>query len=188
MAYTVPDGEPGTAANPLATLTLGDAWQWDRVVSEFPPSEGYTLAYTLLGSAVQSLGNASTSSSGDYYEVRLTPTATAAYTLTGRCRLRGWVSKSGERWQVFDGYVDVLANPATATGEQRTTNEQMLEDVETMISARLASDQAEVEINGRRIKKEDLPGLYKLRGTLILAVQAERSGGKPKSTYIAAAF
>lgn len=188
MAYTVPFGEPGTDSNPLATLTLGDSWQWDRVVSEYPPSEGYSLAYVLLGNGVQAL-TTSTSSDGDWFSLRLAPATTAAYTLTGRLRIKGYVTKSTtERWAVYDGFIDVLPNPATVSGDQRTTNEIALAAIRSAIAGRLTADQEEVEINGRRVKFIPIAELRKLEGSYILAVESERRGGMPFSVYQGAAF
>jgi hypothetical protein len=188
VAHTVPFGEPGTDSNPLATLTLGDAWQWDRVVPEYPPSEGYALEYVLLGASVVRY-SASTSSDGDWFSVRQAPATTAAYTLTGRCRIRGYVTKSTtERWQVFDGYVDLLGDPDALSGDQRTTNEIQLAAIRSALSNRLTADQEEVEINGRRVKFIPVSELAKLEAVWVLRVEAERSGGVPKTRRIGVAF
>jgi hypothetical protein len=180
LAYTVPTSEP-------SVLTAGDSWWWDRYVSDYPPSDGYTLKYQFKGEASFTV-TAATSSSGDYYEVREAPATHTAAT-AGPYRLIGYVVKSTtERWPVFDGLVELLADPSTNTGDQRTANEIVLDAIQGAISGRITRDQEEVEINGRRVKFIPITELVKLESVYINRVAAEKNGGVPRSTYVGAAF
>jgi len=173
MAHTVTEGEP-------TVLAAGDSWQWDRAVSDYPPSEGYALTYHLSGRARYEIA-ASASETGDYFEVRTTPAAHAAL-VEGEYRLLGFVTLGDtERWPVYDGRVYVHANPLTLDGDTRSFAARMVDVLEAAVAGRELPEHEELEINGRRIKYASRTDQMAELGKYRLIVAAERNGGFPPS-------
>lgn len=177
---TVPTCEP-------TVLTAGDSWWWDKALSDYPPSDGYALSYVFTGPATFTLA-AATSDDGDYFEVRGTPAANAART-AGNYRLQGYVTLSTtERWQVYDGRVEMFANPATASGSNLTFAETMLAALEAALEARSVPEYESLEINGRAVKYMSRSELIKEHAVWALRVQAERGTGGPMVVRTGARF
>lgn len=169
MANTIPDKEPTEAI-------AGDSLQWDRSVSAFPPSEGWTLTYSLTGAHASVLTiTASASGDGDYYEVRVTPDTTVGYT-PGPYTLYGRVSNGTDKHNVYAGPLVVLADPATATPEL-SFNERMLALAETKLADRLTADISSYSLEQQEVHREELASLQKQRNAYAEAVRRERGGG-----------
>lgn len=167
MSYAVPSCEP-------TELVAGDSWQWDRTVSDFPPSAGWSLAYRFNGPAAFEVA-ASTSAAGDFFAVRA-PAVDNATRAAGAYRVAGFVTRGGERFTVFEGVVTVRENLATAAASQ-THAERTLAVLQAAIEGRLTADVEEYEIAGRSVKKIPMPELVRLRNVYAEMVRRERNPG-----------
>lgn len=169
MARTVPTVEP-------TQLTAGDSWDWDITYSDYPPSEGWSLSYSLSGaheSVITITADPNDAESG--YEVRVAAATTADYT-AGRYNLLGYATKAPDRFQVYSGPLVVLPDPATATPELSHA-ERMLVQVRARIEERLAADVSGYTISQRQVQKEDLAELRRAEARYADAVRRERGGG-----------
>lgn len=116
MTYTVPTKEP-------TQLTAGDSWQWDRCLADFPASDGWELSYFFYGLqsevAISAAWGDEVTANGDTFEVRIPAEDTDTEVSAGPYQLVGRVTKAGVgTFTAFLGHVDVLANPAEATGTE----------------------------------------------------------------------
>lgn len=170
MTPTVPNGEP-------TELIAADAWQWDKHLSDYPPSDGYTLKYALQGPAVLAADiTAATSAEGDYFEVRHAANAHGNL-VQGHYTLIGWVELAGARVKtVYEAAVHVrVHNTSTA---QVSQDEQELTKLDAAILTLETSPHASVEINGRTITYADREEIYRRRGEVRARVAAARRGGR----------
>ncbi len=97
-----------------SSIRSGDSITWTRDEAIYTPADGWTLTYRLIPTAGTATDIATTGS-GSTYTATLSATATAALAV-GRCRLVGYVSKSGEYHTVHDDAAfQVLENLRTKT-------------------------------------------------------------------------
>ena len=93
-------------------LTSGVTWKWKKTLSDYPASE-WTLTYYFRKSGATAT-SFSASADGDTHLVTVTAATTAGYA-AGVYDIIGVVVKSAEKYVVFDGILEVLTNPATAS-------------------------------------------------------------------------
>lgn len=146
-------------------LRPGMTITWTESVSDYPPSAGWTLRYTLTDTSNAII--ITTTTSGDGYLVTLTPSTLrpndAAIT-AGFYRLYGYVEKGTgatlERHEVSDTVVEVLPyleiTPITggetlASIDTRTHARKMLDAIEALMLKRATKAQASYQIAGRAL-------------------------------------
>jgi hypothetical protein len=158
------------------TLTAGDSWRWDRYDSDHPPSDGWTLAYHLVGAAKHDITGALVTGAGDHFEVRV-PAATTATIAAGRYVLAAYASKDGNRFEVYRDVLVVQPDMATLT-DARSHAEKALEAIEAAIEGRLTKDLAGFSVNGRAVQHIDMAALKRLHGIYSHKVWQERNPGR----------
>lgn len=165
----------------------GDTWSWTRngVVgpdgSSYPPSESWVLSYVFTGPQVITV-TATTSASA--YTVSVTAANTAKYQ-PGTYNWVAYVTLAGERHQVLSGVMVIQPNLATETGDQRSHNVIMLEQIEAAIeyltmpvAAGGAGTIREYSVHGRMVRKEDLKTLYGMKVRYEWRVWREQNPGR----------
>lgn len=176
MAPSIPNGFP-------PALVAGTTWKFAASFGDFPPADGWTVTYQLVGPASGSFVAAPRTSSGDYL-VTVTPTDSAAFTV-GLYRWTAIAALSGETYVAASGTVDVQPNPAvSALTDARSFAAKQLEKVEAELGARfgtsttpLGSAHESYTIGGRNITKISIADLQVMRSRLIAEVERERNGG-----------
>jgi flagellar capping protein FliD len=157
-------------------LQAGDSWEWDRTVSDHTPTDGWALAYLLVGGPVGTAPVAiSSTPSGDTYQVRVAASATedvpaGIYSLIGR------VSKGTDRYTVHKSTVTVEPDPATDT---RSHAEKMCAKIEAELEARTATAGSTVRSwsqGGRSEEYSDEQELRRQLGYYRDQVRMERTG------------
>lgn len=169
MSHTIPSTEP-------TQLRAGDSWQWDKRLSAYPPSEGWTLTYYLQGPAEVAKITAATSSAGDYYEIRETPSETEAYT-KGTYTWLARVDDGTDAHEVGTGTIHVLPNLAK-TGTSRSHAETALAAVTAALEGRLTADTQGFQIRGRAVNQIPVLELLRLQAHYRSQVWRERNPGK----------
>lgn len=173
MGYQIPDNEPDE-------LTAGMSWQWNKVSSDFPPSEGWQLTYLFRGPEdLETTWDDDVSADGDTYQVRI-PKASTDLT-PGTYELYGYVDDGTDRHDLYYGRLTVWPNPDTAVGEG-THAERTLAVIEAAIEGRLSDDEEEWEIAGRAVKHIPIDELYRLRNRYREEVIAERNPDRLMTT------
>lgn len=163
-------------------LYIGDTWKWDRVVSDYPPSDGWALAYALNGPAAVTDIAATTAADGDHFEIEVPAATTAGYT-PGTYALHAIVAKGADRHTISVGVVHLVENfdasqPQKSFAEQRydalnqaLVNNPMGAVVEISVNGRTtkfdrAAAQAELNLLADQIRMERNPG--RLPGSVVM--------------------
>lgn len=144
MGYDIPTSEP-------TELTAGDSWQWDVSLTDYPPGDGWQLAYAIRGAEdLDAAWSSEISANGGTYEVRI---AAGNTDLTpGNYRLIGFVTLSGERHIVYDAPLTVRANPVT-TVNALSHDETMLAAIDALLEGRAQDVKEGFSIAGRDVRK-----------------------------------
>lgn len=170
MARTVPNGEP-------RELNAADSWQWDKSLSDTPPSEGYTLQYVLEGPAnLAAPITASTSSEGDYFEVRDAPSGHDAISVQGTYVLVGYVTKGSDRFTVYEGEVYVQVRDVSTA--RASNDEEALQILEQKLRERAKDGRVSVGTQGDETRWDSLEELQQLIGFYRARVGMARRGGR----------
>lgn len=175
MAFSVPTTEP-------SSLVAGITWQWEKTVSDYPPSEGWTLTYYLTGKTSLSFA-AEADPTDTVYSVSVPASETAAVE-PGVYVWQARVSDGAGIIRLADaGRFDVTRDVASVAENEdaRSHNEKMLARIEAEIEARLTGDGSghdSYSIGGRSLSKYTMDGLHSLRSRYAFAVARDRNGGK----------
>lgn len=174
MAPTPPSGEP-------AQLVIGSNWEWDKSYAPAPPSEGYTLKYDLHGKSSVTTISASTSSSGDYYEIREAKADTAGLE-PGTYILVGYIEKGTDRFEIYRAEVYLQEDlTASTVVDSPTHDEKVLAQINTAIETLTLNPWASSSVDGQRVEYADLEMLMKRQGVYRARVaHARRQGQFPK--------
>lgn len=176
MAPSTPTGVP-------SEIVAGDSVRF-RVAdfSDYPQSEGWSLAYRLVGHQAITI-TPTWQSSGDDVNHWLVSEATTVmagvepgdYRLIGR--MTGSGSYSGRLETVSDDPVTIKRNPATAqAGDYVSFNVTLLAECEKKIAEMVASGLQSYQVAGRTVNRPEFEKQLALRAALQAAVNQERSG------------
>ena len=131
-------------------ITAGDTLDFLTTVVAYPPADGWTLKYRLVPRVSGTPIVLTAVPSGTNYRVQASPATTAGWT-AGNYSWAAWVEKSGARYVVDEGAVEIKPDPGViAAYDGRSTAARALEDA---MSA-LASFQA----SGGRVKRYTING------------------------------
>lgn len=155
---TIPDQEP-------AAIRAGDTIKWNKdLSSDYPANDGWSLVYTLtLQSDASKRLQLTATANGAAFLATITAAQTAAL-VAGTHNLFGHVSKSGDRYQVYQGTVTVTPDLAVVlTGDYRSSIKKTLDAIDAVILGRASIDQQAMTINGRTLARTPIPELLTLR-------------------------
>jgi hypothetical protein len=168
MAVDIPTVEP-------SEVRAGDTWTWERSLSDYP-APTWTLAYALLNAAGKI--SITAAASGTDHLVSVAAATTANYT-PGTYSAVGRVTSGTEAVTVWTGSIQVLPNLAAATSyDDRSHARRVLQAIEAVIEGRASSDQQEIQIGDRMLKKIPIGDLLKLRDSYTLEVASEESASR----------
>ena len=159
---------PSTIPN---EVRAGDTLRWTREFTDYPASDGWALAYTLVSSTAVATINAS--ADGDGFDVTVTAAISAAF-VPGRYTITEFVTKALERVTLNIKPLRVLANLAGASAgtDVRSHARKMLEAIETWLETK-SPTAASFEIAGRKLQNYPLADLLKLRDRYRAEANAE---------------
>lgn len=156
MAATIPETEP-------LSFIVGDTVKWNRTdISDYSAVD-YTLTYYFYNS-VKSFSVAATAS-GTTYAIVITSTISAAYTF-GKYKWDAYVSKSGERWKIDTGYIELKKDTgalSAAAYDYSSDIKKIFDAIEAVILGRASKDQESFTIAGRSLNRTPLAELIKMR-------------------------
>lgn len=172
MAASIPSVEPTTAP-------AGDTWQWTQTYSDYPPSGGWTLTYTVAAGEARKSVDATADDANTGYEVTFAAGDTAALT-PGTHKLVGRVRHAdGRAFTVYNATLYVTPNYADSeAGDYRSQDERELEVLDAKIAERLAADLSSYSVAGRQVAREELAVLQAQRGALRARIIKARNGGR----------
>jgi hypothetical protein len=149
---------------PPLRATAGDTWAWRWASADYPASAGWANAWRLVGTGVAL--SISATADGDGFVATAPAANTAALSIGARglpATLIGWVSRAGERFQVYSGGLFILPDPATITGDLRGHATRTLAAIEAMLEGSASKDQRSIKIGDREIARIPIPELLALK-------------------------
>jgi hypothetical protein len=161
-------------------LIAGDTLDFLDSVPEYPPADGWTLAYRLVPrftSPVQAPIDITASTSGSDYRVQAAAGVTATWA-AGYYTWSRWVEKAGPiRQSLGSGQIRILENPAAAVAgfDGRTSARKVFDSITAVIEGRATKDQEEYSIAGRSLKRTPIEDLLVLRDRYFTEVQNEEA-------------
>ena len=157
-------------------MIVGDTWQFNTTVSDFPASAGWTLTYRLVpekgaGAAI-TFNNSGIS--GDDYVVQVAAATTAAYA-AGDYSWAAYVLKSGERHTVDKGEVTLVPDPGVVSTpyDSRSFARKMLDQIEAALLAFQDASVKSYTIGSRSMTREDVPNILVMRDRWLWEVKNE---------------
>ena len=156
----------------------GSTVTWTKTLASYSAADGWTLKYTLSGSAGGSLTITATGS-GTTHSVTITAVQSATLT-KGTFKLFGFVEHTdGTKIPITNTTVKVLANLFTAsTTDQRTDNQIILDAIIANIKGRATKEHAEIAIAGRSLTLMSPAELYKWQKFYEYEVEKELAAEK----------
>lgn len=151
-----------------STLTAGESLSLSLAFDRYPASAGWALRWVIQGPGTTRViveGSAST----DAFALALATADSAK--LRGPCPWQLWVSKGVQNIIVGAGTLDVAAGVAAVT-----TDERILEVLEAALLRLAADDEAEVEIDNRKIVFKDPEKVQKLISVYRTRIRMARGG------------
>jgi len=176
MSHTIPTALP-------KSLVAGDSWQWDKSLSEYPASEGYTYKTKLiLKNTTGTVIDISSDANGDTHEVRVSAEDSNAYE-AGAYRFNEYVeSDAGERFTLKIGDITVYPNPETAT-DIRSYYEKIVEMIDAVLLGEATDNVKSYTIKNRTLAHYDITELKELRAMYSgLAYEAAQERGDDMGT------
>lgn len=175
MAPQIPSCEP-------VSFVAGDTVAWTKALSDYPPSDGWTLKYRLVGDPQINGGTAYTASvSNGQYALTIPAADTAGILSDSTYRLLGWVEGvNSERHSVHESIVTALANIAAAGIEDLQTDaERELALVDAAIQSRAGAEGIiAYSVDGRSVTFDTLADARVHRGILRAQIWREQNKGR----------
>lgn len=126
MAAAIPTEVP-------TTLTAGDTARWKISLGDYPAGSGWVLSYALVKRGSGALILIQSAASGDDHLVNVAASVTADYP-AGDYQAQAYVTKDGDRFQVWSGLICIKPNFVTAEGaDTRSTARKILDSIEAAI-------------------------------------------------------
>ena len=172
MAADIPSIEP-------ASFVAGETVSWTKDVStNYPANDGWSLTYYLRGDPSLNIDQAATAS-GAEFAVTITAAQTAAL-VAGLRRLIGRVSKAGEIYTIYDGSVEVIANPVSQNigDETRSQWRRIRDELRDVIEGKASKDSISYSIAGRSVSRmswTELLAAYQFAQAEVRAEEADES-------------
>lgn len=158
-------------------LVAGDTLSFATSTPDYPASAGWALVYKLVP-AVAGEGVAITltsSAEGDDHRVTAS-SATTALWVPASYTWVAYATKSGERYTLNQGTVQILPDPASATSlDGRSMARKALDAVEAYLTDKTNLAAAEYQIAGRQLRRHSLPELWAHRDRLKFEVSKEQA-------------
>lgn len=148
-------------------FVVGDTITWDKSISDYKASDGYTLTYYFWNQTRNF--SVIASADGDNYTVSISPSISAAYT-PGQYNWKAVISKGAgetlERYTVEEGITNVLHNPADVHGkgiDDRSDVKKALDNIDAVLAQTATKEQASYSIAGRTLTSRSVEELISLR-------------------------
>lgn len=164
------------ACRPPSEVTAGDTLHWSRQISDYLPSDGWALNYTLVGAAA--VYNVTASGDGEAFAVNVDAATSKAWQ-AGTYRVQEYVTKGDSRFTLGTFLLTVAPDLTAATAgiDTRTHARKVLDSINTWLESK-APVAGNLEINGRKISYYPLPDLIKLQSRYQMLVTREEAKGR----------
>lgn len=162
------------ATSPPSEFRAGDSFSWQIDLSDtYPPADGWSLKYTLVGTGGAFTLTASTA--GALYQVDVDP-ATSIGWPAGQYSMVEYVAKTGKRVTLNTYSVKVLPDLAVSGAtDTRTHARKVLDSINAWLEGKSLTA-GEVQIGDRRVRQYSITELLALRDRYAVMVAGEESG------------
>lgn len=164
-------------------IQAGDTLTWTKLLPDYPASDGWVLHYRIINTAGKF--DISSSASGSDHLVTASATSTALYT-PGNYSLIGWITKSAERYSVYNGEVDVLPDLAAQSAgyDTRTSAKKILDLLDAAMLAQGNNAWVqEYTINERTMKFRSLGDFIAYRSKIKQEVLKEENAERLRNGF-----
>lgn len=156
-------------------IAVGETAVWRKVLSDFPPADGWTLTYYVRGTGRGFDQEAEADGAG--YRVTV-PAATTALMSSGKYFFEARVSKGVEEYEVARGELTVVVSikgmSVTATLDERSPARRILDAIDAMALGKATLDQQSYQIGTRQLSRIPVGELLALRTQYAQIVARER--------------
>jgi len=132
-------------------IVAGDTLKFKKSLSDYPAT-AWILTYYLLKSGTQI--TFSGTADGTDHLINVTNITTAAW-VAGIYKYESYISKTGERYKISSGTIEVKPNLATQTSgyDTRSHVKKVLDAIESLLEGKASRDAINITINGQSISK-----------------------------------
>ena len=143
------------------SFTAGDTVEWTKTLPDYPVSDAWVLSYCFVGASIFSVIG---TNDGTNHKIIIPASISADY-VSGDYRYQAYVTKSGIRKEIADGFIKIKPNFATITtsSDQRSHVKKVLDSIEAVIEGRATEYDTSYSIAGRSLSKMSLDELIKAR-------------------------
>ncbi len=142
-------------------ITAGDTLEFEEVVSDYGPDDGWALSY-VLAAGVNRITITSADNGDNDYLVTETAANTAKYS-PDKYRWQSYVTKGAERHSVSSGVVTIKPNFAGGAVDNRGHVESTLAAVEALLQNKPVKDVESYSIHGRSLSSYSFTELLTFR-------------------------
>jgi hypothetical protein len=155
-----------------ASLVAGDTLDFLTTVGAYPASAGWTLRYRLVPRTV---GNApigfTAAASGDDYLVQVGPSVTGSWA-PDMYGWNSWVEQTGARYQVDDGQLQILPDPAQAVAGSDSRSQARI-GLDACMTALSLHDAGQAHVKEYSIGNRRM--VFNTRADILVAIEFWRS-------------
>lgn len=156
----------------------GDTVKWQISLQDYPASSGWVLKYRLINASGKI--DVTAAASGSDHLITITAAASAAYA-AGKYTWQAFVEKSGERYTVGSGAIEIKRNLAAESAgyDTRTSAKKALDAINTALE--IYGQKAWVEsyeVAGRSMNFKSSEEFLAFRSKLIIEVRAEEAAAR----------
>ena len=176
-------------------LHAGASATWERTASnpntgaDYSAADGYAVVYE-FSSAEDSftISGAAVTGAANVFTGTLTPALSADY-VAGMYTWRAYATKSGEKWCLATGAMEVLPDISGTEFDGRSHARRVLDGLEALIEGRSTTDVTSLSVRGRSISRMDITELLRWRDKYRTFVRQEADAqamadGRSPSTKI----
>lgn len=159
------------------SIRAGDTLNWTKTLDDYPADDSWVLSYAFRGSP--GTFDITAGSSGADHSVSVAAATTTSYD-AGFYDVLGYVDKSSERYSVYEGRIEVLADleAAGSSYDGRTHVKKTLDAIESVLENRASKEILESTIEGVAIKRIPHEDLIAMRGKYLDWYRQEQAAEK----------
>ena len=141
----------------------GDTIKWEKDLADYSAADSWVLKYAFRGNS--STIDITAAASGKKHLISITAATSADYS-SGVYDVLGWVEKGSERYTVYSGTIEILADleAAGSSYDGRTHVKKTLDAIEAVLENRATKEILESSIEGVAIKRIPHEELMAMRG------------------------
>ena len=167
MAAAIPTREP-------ETVTAGVTWTWKKSLADYKASDGWSLVYYRRKNG-EGLSSFASTADGDDHLVSISYALTALFS-AGNYDLKGIVAKGLEKFQVFDGFLEIQPNPTQSGAyDPRTHAQTVLDSIEAVLESRATKEVMSFSVEGNSLSSYPHEQLLVLRSRYRIEVEREKA-------------